>query len=327
MKLVVPLLAVLVIALALGGCRGTAATPQALVPAGASLLGEARVADILKDADLARLYNRASKGESLPETLDDLLALSAKKTGMDLRQVQTILFFADIDEKSEYAGAIAKGAFDESQLMAVLGNHSNREFAPQQYKKHRLLVDASEDPPTAFTLLSKDTLVLGTLPAVQAVVDVAEGDQAALAGGLKESFDALGQPLFRMALEVPPEALSSKDSPLNDLSQVPGGLGGTMPGLEAMRALQVVAMSLDKNGQGIKASANLDFAGADSADEVGSLADGALALMRSFSPNEQMRAVLKKIKIDVAGPRVTVAAQATVAELEALAKNGLPSGF
>ncbi|MSQ06659.1 MAG: hypothetical protein EXR46_05635 [Dehalococcoidia bacterium] len=152
------------------------------------------------------------------------------------------------------------------------------------------------------------------------MIDVHQGDQPPLSGVVWDTFQALGNPMFRVAAKVPQNAFDDSDSPLSDLP----GLGGMPLGAEALKSLEVVGLSLDKTGQNLKLHAQLDCSDADSASRTEAMLSGGLSLLRGFSNDRQLRDLLDQIQVKVDGKRMDVVFQAAGADLQALAaKPGL----
>jgi hypothetical protein len=315
MKLAVSLFTVMLWALLAVACSSTpAADPRKLVPSNANVVAEIMVADILKDPDLVKLYNAAPKGSDTPQTFEELLASSVVETGLDVRTIRTAVVFNDSSSPEDYTGAILQGKFEAASLLAALGKTSPG-ATETKYKDRQVYVGKDSGASQSFTLLSKELLVVGSLPAVQSVIDVHRGDRAPVSGKVWDTFQSLGTPLFRMAAEVPRDALSRPPGPLGALP----GLGGLPLGAEALESLEIVGVAVDKTGQNLKLQAQLHFRDADSADRVEGLLSGALSLLRGFTPDRKVRDLLDQVQVKVSGARLDISMQASVSDLQALA--------
>jgi hypothetical protein len=89
--------------------------------------------------------------------------------------------------------------------MAAVREQDEHIFTSMDYKGRQIHVGQNEEDTMSLSFLEDNTLIMGTLPAVQAVIDVPEGDQARVSGKVYNTFVGLGDPLFSMALAVPPK--------------------------------------------------------------------------------------------------------------------------
>ena len=98
----VPIPILLLGILLLLGCGAAKETdPERLVPAGSTVVGKIRVAEILKDADLAALFESIPKGGDDPQTVDDALDQAFEEIGVDIRQFSDVVFFGDLSRVEE----------------------------------------------------------------------------------------------------------------------------------------------------------------------------------------------------------------------------------
>ncbi len=320
MKLAISIITVVAGALLAVACSSSrAADPRSLAPASATFIGEARVADILRDPDLATLYDVAPKGAEAPQTLQELLASGSLKAGMDLRTIQTAVVFGEAARPKEYAGAILQGSFDPEVLRAAL-NKASPGATETKYKDIQVFVSTEGGDTTAYAMLSRELVVVGTLPSVHSVIDVHNGDQKPMSGRVWETFQSLGTPMFRLAAELPKQGLGGPGADLGDLP----GLGALPLGAETLDALEVVGVALDKAAQNLSLHAQLDFRDAGSADQMEGMLSGGLSLLRGFSSDRQLRDLLDQVQVTLSGARVDVRLRVSVADLQALAaKPGL----
>lgn len=321
MKLAISSILMVVWALVAASCSASPdADPRKLAPANATFLGELRVADILKDLDLEKLYAAAPKEPGDPQTIQDLLASQSLAMGIDLRAIRTAVVFGDSSAEGGYMGAILQGEFNPENLAAVLSKPGLPGLTETKYKDRLVYVRNEGDGSNAYSLLSGELLAVGDLAAVKSVIDVHRGEQPPISGVVWDTFQALGNPMFRLAAQVPKGAFNGSDSSLGDLP----GLGGMPLGTEALESLEVVGLSLDRTGQKLKLRAQLDFGDAGSASRLEAMLSGGLSLLRGFSGDRQLRDLLDQVQVKVAGKRLEVLLQATVADLQALAsKPGL----
>ncbi|MFQ6029011.1 MAG: hypothetical protein ACE5Q6_16140 [Dehalococcoidia bacterium] len=314
----------LVVAVALvvacGGAAPPASTPDRLVPAQANLIAQVQVDRILQDADLQGLYQQAPKNFDDPQTLDEALNLAFEASGIDFRSFRTVTLFSDVAQAEDYIGVIAKGQFDEARLVAAIQEEAGVGFTSREYKGVTLHVDESDSDVPALAVLDSDTLVAGTVPAVENVIDVWDSSLPPISGKAYDTFSSMGTPLLRMAMTVPPEALGELNNSLGS------GMSFAPAAMSAVQDLEVVAVMADKNGDAIQFRADLDFFTADSATQLGDMIDGLIKFVSGISPDPNLPKLLNMLDIDVIDNRLTVNFQTTISELQELAE-GMGNGI
>ena len=303
--------------LILSACGGETAVskqvdPERLIPQQANFIAKVQVGEILRDLDLESIYDQAPKGSDDPQSFDDMLDLALGETGVDPRAFETAIIFGDVSREDEFVGAMAKGRFEQATLLAALEKHGETELVSEIYKGQEIHVGTTNDQTLALGFLSNEVLLIGTVPAVQAVIDVQAGDSQPVSGKVVDSLEALGDPLFKMAMAVPPEALAKLDEEMGD--------GGFVPiAFEAVRDLDLVTLVVDRPGEDLKIAAQLSFTNPDSAAEIGNTLIGFLALAKGFAPDEQTQELLQKLEIAVEDGTINIRFQAPLAELKEVA--------
>jgi hypothetical protein len=102
--------------------------------------------------------------------------------------------FSDISRDDEYFGVIAQGQINQEQFLLAIQEETKHTFTSMDYKGRQIHVTQHEEDIPAVSFLEGNTLVMGTLPAVQAVIDVQEGDQTRVSGKVYDTFAGLGDP-------------------------------------------------------------------------------------------------------------------------------------
>ena len=301
-------------ALLLTACAGAQeANPDKLVPASASLIAKFQVAKALEDVDFEALFEAIPKDDGDPQTLDELLGQITGKTGIDVSQFSSAVLFGDVSEIGEDLGLVAAGSFDEDALVAAIEKEGEASLTETEYKGHRIHVDEDED--LALSVLGSDTLVLGTPSAVRSVINVRVGDGDGATGRVYDVFADMGDVLFRLAVQVPPEASRQLDeaSPFGDLP-----FGDFPLDLGVFRDIEIVGATFDKGGEAFTAIAQVDFTSESSASAASDAVDGLLKLWRGLSSDEELRDLLEKVEVSVDKKRVTVRLEVGVSDLEEL---------
>jgi len=161
----------------------------------------------------------------------------------------------------------------------------------------------------ALSFLGDDVLAVGTLEPVQDVIDVWQGKMDRASGKVLDSYRGLGDPLFKMAMAVPPEALADLEEGMGD--------GGFVPfSMRALRELDVFTLVVDRPGDDLKVEAQLNFTNGESAEEVGNTLVGLLTMAKGFVPEEQAGKLLKRLEIETVDKKVTLLFRAPMSELK-----------
>ena len=296
--------------LLLAACASAEETDaRRLIPAGSSLIGEVRVAEILEDSDFAILYGGFPKSAEAPQALDALLDRGIQRIGIDLRQLSNLVFFGDLSRLNEFVALIVPGSFEEEVLVEALESSREGTLSAVDYKGRK--VHADREGNIAFSVMGGDILVLGTDTAVRAVIDVQEGDAERASGRVYDTFTDQEDALVRLALAVPPNAVKRLGRFGGDTL---GGLGGLA--LASLEDLEIVGFTVDKDGKTLRAVTQLDFNSESSAAEVRGTFDGLVKVLRGLVPNERIKRLLDDVQVSVDEERLTVRAKATVTELE-----------
>ena len=183
----------------------------------------------------------------------------------------------------------------------------------QDYKGQKIHVgDTVEGHALALGFLSDEVMLIGTVAAVNAVIDVHVGDRQRASGKVVDSLNALGDPLFKMAIAVPPEAMAK-------LEEEMGGDNFVSIPFEALQDLEVVTLIVDRPGLDLLIESQMNFTHPDSATKIGNTLIGFLALAKVFSPDEQAQELLKKLNIVVVETTINIHFQAPLADLKEVA--------
>ena len=320
MRVVIAPAAILLIAtLLLVGCGSAEETdPVKLVPVGSNLIAQVQVAEILKDVDFAALYEAAPKEDEEPQTFDELLSLAFEESGIDFREFSDAVLFGDISRDEDYFAIIARGRFEEDQLLEAIERIGETPLTATEYKGRRIHSDQVDEDGLSLSVLGSDVLVLGAVDAVRAVIDVQEGDRDRASGKVYDTFIAMGDVLVRLTLEVPPELSQELEQASEIIPELGGGLGELPISLEAFKDLDAIGLVLDKDGETIKVEAQLSFTSEDSAADAGNVIDGLLKLARGLSPDEETKSLLDRVQVEATGTNLTILFEASVSDLEEL---------
>lgn len=304
------LLLLLTVILALGlvvpGCRPQrAAVPlEDPVPQAANLVGSIKVNEVLADPDLIQAYNEADKGPDMPATFDEALDEVESETGIDPRDFDEAVIFADTESEGDYWGAFVTGTVEEAELIEAIEQEMGVELHETDYGGYVMHVNESAE--YALCFLSATQFLVGTARAVEDAVDVASGQAQRLEGPVLDLYETFGDVWVRVAAEVPQEVREaiSDDTPLEE---------------EVVERVELVGASLTKQGDEFTVDARVCVGSPVLADTLKATLVGAKLYYenRGDLPPEAV-SVLEKMVLSRSGSCAVAVITATVDELEDL---------
>jgi len=296
---------------------------QNLVPADANLIAQVQIQRILNDADFEKLYRQAPKGPAVPQDFDGLMDLAEQETGIDIRQFTQVVLFADVSQKEDYFGVIAIGSANETKIIEAINAGGDAKLEATDFRGVRVyrdqLRDQLDEDTTYIAFLDGETTIIGTQLAVHNVIAVQQGSMASISGQVYETFIDLGNPLFSMAVAVPPEAFDAIEESLGSAQGF-----GMLPAMVAIQDIEVVGILIDKLGSDIKIVSKVGFVDASSAAEMGNTLDGLLKLAAGFIPEEGTRQLIRKLQLNVNGRFITISLQVPLSELQEVTRDLAP---
>jgi len=305
--------------LVLNGCGAAAAetNPERLVPAGADFIAKIQVARIFQDVDSEGLYQSLPLTNDNPSTLNEALERAFEKTGVDFREFSNVVIFGDKSNASGYFAVIGRGKFDEQRLVDGVKGSSDSSLATTEYKERRIHT-SQKDNPISLSVLGQDTLVVGSAQAVRDVIDVQKGDQPGVSGKALDAFNSLGDPLLRIALEVPKEVSDSNSDLFQEIPSFPSSesIQQMFGGGQLFSKLEVIGISFDKTHDRLEFQANLIFDSSDAAIEFKSVMDGYLAIIKGFSNEGKTSQLIERLTLQIDHNTLELTFQAPTADLE-----------
>ena len=320
-KMMVLLVALVLFAgtVALGCGGGKETEPEKLIPAGSNLIAQANLQGILASDGLASIFDAIPKSEDDPQSLDQLLDEAIAEAGVDFRRFSELVFFADVLREEEFLGLIAHGTFEEAVIIAALEKLDDGPAVISDYKGHQLYTfDDGPDDGAVLAFLEEDNLVVGSVEAVHAVIDVQEGDRDQVSGALRDAFNDLGPGLFRIEVEFPADDLQDQLVHLGDIPFLGEDIENLPAALGALQELELIGFALAQNGQILIPRINLDFGSEDSARSVGNLLDGLVKLGAGLVPDPEVADLLNQIQVEQEKSRLTIRLEVAAAELGGL---------
>ena len=126
---------------------------------------------------------------------------------MDFTTVNNVAISGDVAEGEKHFGLIARGVFDQTHILVAMETEMGAPVALSNYGEIEIhLGDDTGDVPS-ISFLGDNTLVMGTIPAIQDVIVVHIDAESHLSGTVYDFFNNFGEPLVRVAVKIPPEVL------------------------------------------------------------------------------------------------------------------------
>jgi len=308
-KLLSCLLVLVLMSATVVGC-GVSKTATELVPQDANLIAVIQVSKIINDRDLRDAYDEAEKDSGQPQTIEEALDELVEEVGVDLRDCQQAVIFADTTGLAQvaYLGVIIEGSFDEKQFIDNIEEKTGEELTTSDYKGYELYTDEREQFGIAF--LSDTMLLLGTPEAVKDAIDVSKGDKKKIGGAILDAYNRLGDALIKFALEFPEEAREALTEGL-----VPGEIPIS---LDSFEDIDILGFAISKEADTLTAKIDAHFLSTDSAQDAKDTLSGAISLFKGTLQVPEMKELLGKIEVTVADSWVTIALEIMLSEIEKL---------
>lgn len=298
------------------GCGVREPSAIELIPQGANLIASIQISKIINDPDLRNAYNAMEKDPGQPRTFEEALDELIEEIGIDLGDFSQAVVFADIStmEQVDYIAVIAEGTFNEEQLIGDIQLRTGESFTTSDHRGYKIYSDERQDISIVF--LSNSMLVFGTTAAVRHTIDVSEGDRKQVSGIILDTYNALGDALVKLAVELPEEARGAF------LEEV---IPGDIPIPSGFFAdIDVFGFSLNKEVETIAIQISIHFLSADSTQDAKDALSGAISLFKGITEAPELKDILGNIEVRVTGSNVIMVFETTISELERLAETFQP---
>jgi hypothetical protein len=284
-KIVPLLLTALILSLVPGCSKGSAEAivPIELVPQGVTSLAHISLGQILNDEDLTGIFDVLPMEEDGPQNFDEAVEDLKEELGIDIRDYDEILYFAEDqtisaasaasfgdgfdgdlfeDVSIELQTAILTGVIEEDGFIAAVEETMEEVLDPTDYKGYELYSGPRQEVAVAF--LSTTAVVIGIPDMVKSVIDVKVGDESPLSGRLLDEYNQLGDALIKSVAIASPAA--SDDA----LREAPGLLPIPLD-LDALADIDISKSTFAKTGEAITLNSETCFNNAEAVDTMESL--------------------------------------------------------
>jgi hypothetical protein len=284
----------LVLVLTLPGmlsCSGAKTSEIKLVPAAANTIIQIQVGKILSNSAIQIAYDELAKTKpAWPQTVNDVLSQLVQKTGIDLSTISSVVLFADIESTGQtqesYSGIIVAGKFKESELIAKIQQQIKQDFTTSDYKG--LTVYSAPKDQYEIVFLSQSQLALGSVKAVQDVVDVSKGNQPAVSGTIIDTLNRFGSALI-VGASILPENLRNQL-----VGKVPQQ---TTLSMKSLRDMDIIGFAIDQPSLNLSFRIDAHFTVAASAKDAQDTISGLISVAKGTSQDANVKTALGNIQI------------------------------
>jgi hypothetical protein len=117
-KILLSFMVVVLILVAVAGCKQSKLNITELIPQNANLIASIQIGKIINDRDFREAYDNTQKDSGQLETVEEGLDEFVRETGFDLRDFSQSIIFADLTRKdSDYGATIIEGTFAKEQFI------------------------------------------------------------------------------------------------------------------------------------------------------------------------------------------------------------------
>ena len=295
-------------ALALAACTAGGQDSLLLdsVPADAVLLGSVQPQRALGDSNVRDSLDRLVDllGD---KTLEDALAQAQEGSGIDPAAVREVLVFQTAQEEG---AALISGPYSEAKIKDA----AEEKLGDLSVTTHRGYDLHTAEEGATLVFLADDLLLMGKLESAKAVIDVREGEAAALDGELRESFVALGDHPAKLFL-LTPEGLLDK---AEDRESGDFGLGDLPLDLGFLTEVRSVGVTMDAAQQDFAFALTMAYTDAEQASSARRAVDALLGLVTLFSSAPELSELVDGLEVTAEAEVLTVAGQFSPDDIEGL---------
>ena len=304
-----------------------APTRGTLLPEGATLAVDARVADILSAGMFATVLEAMLL---VDESGGDLLGEFESELGVSPYSIEFVEAFVDLeaalnaglpagpdeDLPEPTMGIVLHGEFDEGKVLASLEEETGGEVTVEDYRGYPVFYgDTEQADGSAFSLLDSGTLLMGTVDGIKAIIDVAEGVDAPLSADDAQALDALGDRHLGIILSTPPEVMQMASEGTEG-----SGDGMAMLGMLDPTAMSspLTVMSVSMSDSDMEIITRQFFEEEAEARAAKEYSEGTMAMMGVMLNFPEIQELAGGIAIDQNGTEVTTFLSIDEAQLEAI---------
>ncbi|ELZ06605.1 hypothetical protein [Natrialba aegyptia] len=285
----------------LGVLGGGDSEPAEHAPAGSNMLLHVD-ADVLSDEDNQQLVDAFASVED-EEAVDDqgdVVSEFENETGLDIREANQFLLFANTDEGpvDESGGIIVYSDWETDAVISAIEEEDETEYEQTEFEGEGVLYEPAEDPeygaPQYVGDLGDGRFVFGPEAPVRGALEVEYGDADPVSGDVREAYDETRDGHVTLAMSLPDGSVPENDpmTPNVDVS--------------AFQNVSVITGVYDTDGgeAGIEMGIHADSE--DDALDVKDVIDGAISMFSGSTTNDDLKDTLREIEVEQDGTTVDV---------------------
>ncbi len=281
-----------------------------LVPQDINMLARIKVSEMLRNW---QVYSELEGNENTEEQFDKMQDGFVDEIGIALNGISNAVVFAreSSAETVEYTGIILEGNFTDQDLISNIENETGKTYKIEEYGDFTLYTDLNAD--AAVVLLNNTMIIMGSIQAVKDSIDVIEGNLNQISGAVLDTYNDMGDVMFKLAIMIPQEAKETfADQPEGDMMPV---------GLESFEDMQSLGLAADLGTQSLTIKANIAFSPSDSAAKAAKALETMIDFIAMMSQDERAAELLNGIEITTGGSRVYLNYAISLAELTEMAES------
>lgn len=260
------------------------------VPASADALAYAD-ASVVADTTTLRLIGTLATGQGGPSGEDVMTAIEQLRTAsaLDPTGVRSVTLFArgvTTQSNRTDAAAIVEAEWSREAVERAVAN-STMQYAARTVGGVPVFVLSSPAGPLWVGALGDGHFVVGPESATRSVIAVHNGDEPAVEGQLRTSFERLHEGYLTAAVRAPPDL---------DLD---------VPGTTFVRDLSVLGASYDSGPTRVAVRTSLQFETADSAESGANTLEGLRRIAITQVDDERVAAFLDSVRVEQHGTVVS----------------------
>jgi hypothetical protein len=308
-NIVLVCLALAIMLLPVAGCDESV-TYEALdiVPEGINMLAGIQVSEALRNW---QLYSELEGNDSTEETFDEMTEGFTDEIGIDLNDVSNAVIFARESsmDTMENTGIILEGNFADKDLIDTIEKETGNKFETGNYGDFTLYTDPGADAAVVF--LNNTMIIMGSIQAVKDCIDVINGDLSSETGAVLDTYNDMGNVMFKLAMMIPQEAKETlADQPEGDMMPI---------GFESFEDMQSLGLAADLGIQTLTINVNIEFSPADSAAKAAESLKTMIDFIAMMSQDEESAEIFKAIEITTGGSRLYLDYEISLDELTEMA--------
>lgn len=279
------------------------------VPADAVLLGSVQPERVLGDSNASESLDQVL-GLLGDKTLEDALAQVQESSGIDPATVEQVLVFGTAGEQG---AVLIAGPYSETMLEEA----AEEKLGGLSVTTHRGYDLHTAEEGATLVFLADDLLLMGNLETAKAVIDVREGEAAALDGELRDSFVALGDHPAKLFL-LTTEGLFDKSEEAREDKNGDFALDDLPIDLGFLTEIESVGVTVDAVEQDFAFTLAMAYPDAEQANSARRAVEALLGLVTLFAGDADLSELLDGLDVTAVAEVLTVAGQVDVDDIEGI---------